>query len=171
MTNNDELAKKMLMIANHGQSVKYVHDSIGCNSRLDTLQAAILDIKLKSLDKYRDARNAVADSYDAAFAELKGLTTPKRVEYSNHVFHQYTMKIKDGKRDDLKKYLDSKGVPSMIYYPIPLYKQKAFASYSSDGFYLPVTEQLCNEVLSLPIHTEMKSEDLNTIIEAVKSYF
>jgi UDP-2-acetamido-2-deoxy-ribo-hexuluronate aminotransferase len=171
MTNNDELAKKMKMIANHGQSIKYVHDSIGCNSRLDTIQAAVLDVKLKSLNQYRDSRNSVADAYDIAFAGLDGLVIPKRVEYSNHVFHQYTLKIKDGKRDDLKKYLESKGVPSMIYYPIPLYKQKAFAGYSTEGFSLPVTEQLCNEVLSLPIHTEMKSEDLNTIIEAVKSYF
>jgi UDP-2-acetamido-2-deoxy-ribo-hexuluronate aminotransferase len=171
MTNDDTLAKKMKMVANHGQSVKYVHDSIGCNSRLDTLQAAILDVKLKHLDSYRDARNAVADAYDDAFANIEELIVPKRVSWSNHVFHQYTMKVKNGKRDELKSYLESKGVPSMIYYPIPLYKQNAYSGYSADGFSLPITEQHCAEVLSLPIHTEMKAEDLNAIIESVKRFY
>ncbi len=171
MTNDESLAKKMKMIANHGQSVKYVHDSIGCNSRLDTMQAAILNVKLKHLDTYRDNRNKVADAYDVAFANIDGLITPARTKQSNHVFHQYTMKIKNGKRDELKKFLESKGVPSMIYYPIPLYKQKAFSHYSPDGFTLPLTEQHCEEVLSLPIHTEMKDEDLNKIISTVQSFF
>jgi dTDP-4-amino-4,6-dideoxygalactose transaminase len=171
MTNDDDLAKKMKMIANHGQSVKYVHDSIGCNSRLDTLQAAILDVKLKYLNQYRDNRNRVANAYDKSFKDIKGIEIPTRVKYSNHVFHQYTLKVQDGRRDELKKYLEDCGVPSMIYYPIPLYKQKAFSQYVPDGFSLPVTESLCSEVLSLPIHTEMKDEDLEKIIEAVNLFF
>jgi UDP-2-acetamido-2-deoxy-ribo-hexuluronate aminotransferase len=171
MTNDDELAKKMKMIANHGQSIKYVHDVIGCNSRLDTLQAVILDVKLKYLDKYRDARNAVADSYDAAFNNISELTIPKRVSYSNHVFHQYTVKVKDGRRDELKKYLEGKGIPSMIYYPMPLYKQRAFSNFTPLGFTLPNTERHCNEVLSLPIHTEMTEDTTAYIIENIIKYF
>jgi dTDP-4-amino-4,6-dideoxygalactose transaminase len=171
ITNDDGLAKKMKMIANHGQSVKYIHDAIGCNSRLDTIQAAILDVKLKHLDEYRDARNKVAHAYDEALKNIPGLVIPKRVSYSNHVFHQYTLKVKNGKRDELKKYLEEKGIPSMIYYPIPLYKQKAFSHYCKEGFKLTNTEILCTEVLSLPIHTEMKDEILIKIIEQVRSFF
>lgn len=171
MTNDEDLAKKMRMIANHGQSVKYVHDSIGCNSRLDTIQAAILDVKLKHLDEYRDARNAVAQAYDHAFEGIEGVIIPYRVPYSNHVFHQYTIKVKNGKRDELKKYLEERAIPSMIYYPIPLYKQKAYAAFSAAGFSLSLTEQMCEEVLSLPIHTEMAAADLDSIIDGVKSFF
>lgn len=171
MTNDDTLAQKMRMIANHGQSVKYIHDTVGCNSRLDSLQAAVLNVKLKYLDSYRDNRNQVASAYDSAFEDIDGLVSPKRSDFSNHVFHQYTLKVKDGKRDKMKDFLDSKGVPSMIYYPIPLYKQKAFSHYSEEEFRLKNTEQHCKEVLSLPIHTEMTEEHLKFIIKAVRSFF
>jgi UDP-2-acetamido-2-deoxy-ribo-hexuluronate aminotransferase len=171
ITNDEDLAKKMKMIANHGQSVKYVHDAIGCNSRLDTMQAAILNVKLKHLDTYRDNRNKVAEAYDQAFEGIEDLVTPARTHQSNHVFHQYTLKVKNGKRDVLKKNLESLGIPSMIYYPIPLYKQKAFSHYAPEDIVLHITEKHCEEVLSLPIHTEMKDDDLIAIIDGVKSFF
>lgn len=170
-TKDNILAEKIRMIANHGQSVKYVHDIVGCNSRLDTIQAAILDVKLKYLNDYIDSRKAVADSYDLAFGNIKGLVLPERVEYSSHVFHQYTLKIVNGKRDALKDHLNKCGVPSIIYYPIPLYNQKAYSSFVEKGFILEVTEKLCQEVLSLPIYPYMKNEDLKIIIESVSSFF
>lgn len=169
-TNDPELGERMRMVANHGQSKKYVHDVIGCNSRLDSIQAAILNVKLKYLDSYCSARQEVADRYDLAFINMDALEIPKRMSYSTHVFHQYTMKVKNGKRDELKEYLSSKGIPSMIYYPIPLYKQKAFKPFT-DVTFLPVTEQLCKEVISLPIHTEMKLEEIQYIIESINSFF
>ena len=169
--NDEQLGEKIRMIANHGQSVRYYHDLIGCNSRLDSIQAAILDIKLKHLDAYCDRRRAVADAYDAAFEEVDALITPERSSFSTHVFHQYTLRVTNGKRDDLKAYLQEKGVPSMIYYPVPLYDQKAFAPFSGGISSLPNTEVLCKEVISLPIHTEMPDEHLNFIVDTVKSFF
>ena len=169
-TNDPELGEKMRMVANHGQSKKYVHDVIGCNSRLDSIQAAILDVKLKYLDNYCSARQEVADRYDLAFINMEEIDIPKRMSYSTHVFHQYTLKVKNGRRDELKEYLKSKDVPSMIYYPIPLYEQEAFKPFT-DVTFLPVTEQLCKEVISLPIHTEMNLEEIQYIIESVKSFF
>ncbi len=170
-TNDDTLGKKMHMIANHGQSVKYQHDVIGCNSRLDTIQAAILSVKLKNLDKYCAARQSVAALYDKAFVDVNGLVIPKRFAKSSHVFHQYTLQIKDGKRDELKKYLDSKGIPSMIYYPIALYDQQAFKPFADPNMKHPVAEQLCSEVLSLPIHTEMRGDHQAYIIDTVLHFF
>jgi dTDP-4-amino-4,6-dideoxygalactose transaminase len=171
-TNDDELAGTIRAIANHGQSkVRYYHDMVGCNSRLDTIQAAILDIKLKYLDSYAAARNQVADAYDTAFAAIDSLQTPKRASNSTHVFHQYTMKVKDGKRDELQKYLGEKGIPARIYYPVPLDEQQAYSSQSIVPQPLIVTKQLCKEVLSLPIHSEMDNETLNTIIKGVKSFY
>jgi UDP-2-acetamido-2-deoxy-ribo-hexuluronate aminotransferase len=170
-TNDDDLAKKMTMIANHGQSKKYHHEVVGCNSRLDTLQAAILNVKLKYLDTYAEARSRCATAYDEAFKEIDGLQIPKRQYNSTHVFHQYTLQVKEGKRDALKSYLALQGVPSMIYYPIPLYKQVAFKQYVPDGFALPITEQLCQDVLSLPIHTEMDDESQKFIIDTVQNFF
>ena len=171
MSQDAEIAKRISMMANHGQSIKYVHDTIGCNSRLDTIQAAILDVKLKYLDAYRDARNKVADQYDHALSNIADISIPVRSAHSNHVFHQYTLRVRDGRRDDLKKYLEEKGVPSMIYYPIPLYRQKAYSKYVEAGFGLRVTEAHCKEVLSLPIHTEMSENDVDFIIKHVESYF
>lgn len=170
-TNDDDLAKKINMIANHGQSKKYYHEVVGCNSRLDTIQAAILNVKLKFLDQYASARNQCAMAYDEAFKDQKDIMIPKRQSNSTHVFHQYTLKIGNGKRDDLKAFLEQKGIPSMVYYPVPLYKQNAFSSFAPENFHLPVTEQLCQEVLSLPIHTEMKEKDQNYIVDCVKEFF
>jgi dTDP-4-amino-4,6-dideoxygalactose transaminase len=170
MTNDDALAAKMRMIANHGQPAKYIHDVVGCNSRLDSMQAAVLKVKLAQLDKYAKARQRVAGAYDKAFKNVDGITIPKRQRNSTHVFHQYTLRVKDGKRDELQKYLETKGIPSMIYYPIPLYKQNAFAKYWN-GKELPITETLCAQVISLPIHTEMDKATLAFIIENVLAFF
>jgi UDP-2-acetamido-2-deoxy-ribo-hexuluronate aminotransferase len=171
MTNDDALGRKMLKIANHGQSVRYYHDLVGCNSRLDAIQAAVLNVKLKHLDAYCSARVSVADFYDNAFADVDALITPYRAPYSTHVFHQYTLRVQDGRRDALKEALEKAGIPTMIYYPVPLYKQKAFSSYAPEGCNLPNTEVLCQEVLSLPIHTEMDAGQLNYIAENVRKFF
>jgi dTDP-4-amino-4,6-dideoxygalactose transaminase len=170
-TNNDELATRLKMMANHGQSKKYQHDVIGVNSRLDTLQAAILNIKLKHLNEYCAARNSAADYYDHELKNIDGIITPVRVSNSTHVFHQYTMKIKDGKRDALKNYLQEKGIPSMVYYPFPLHFQKAYQSDRFPKGSLPISEKLCEEVLSLPIHTEMTVEMQNFIVNTIKEFY
>lgn len=162
-TNNDDLAKKMRMIAHHGQSVQYVHDVLGVNSRLDTIQAVVLKAKLKHLDEYAAARNKVADFYDKAFANNSKLKTPVRAKNSTHVFHQYTLQLNGIDRTKLREQLSEKGIPAMIYYPIPLHMQNA---YKSDRFKkgdFPVTEKLCACVLSLPMHTEMDEDSLNYI--------
>ena len=143
---------------------------IGCNSRLDSIQAAILGVKLKYLDAYCSARQEVADRYDLAFIKLDQVEIPKRMENSTHVFHQYTLKVKDGRRNELIEYLATKNIPAMIYYPIPLYAQEAFKSFTNVK-HLPITNQLCDEVVSLPIHTEMDIEQINTITKAVISFF
>ena len=171
MTNDDELAIKMRMIANHGQEKKYHHKVLGCNSRLDTIQAAVLNIKLPYLDEYSTARNAMAKYYDEAFSSIYELEVPAREMKSSHVFHQYTLKVKNGKRNELQKYLAEKGIPSMIYYPLPLYKQEAFQQYVHSDFMLPTAEKLCDQVLSLPIHTEMNIEHINFICSTIKSFF
>jgi len=168
-TQNDDLYQKLKMIANHGQSRRYYHDEIGVNSRLDAIQAAILRIKLRRLDQYNQARKMVADAYDSAFAQKDWIVTPHRASHSDHVFHQYVMRIKDGMRDDFKSYLEKHQVPHNIYYPVPLYEQKAFAGFT-DVTHLPVTDQLCKEVIALPIHTEMDAESLSYITECVMAY-
>ena len=170
-TQDAELAQKIKMIANHGQKVKYVHDVVGCNSRLDSLQAAILSVKLRQLDNYIDARRAVAAGYDAAFAQIPALTIPFRAPDSRHVFHQYTLKIAGGQREALQVHLKALDVPTMIYYPIPAHKQHMFAAFGVQDLHLPLTEQLCTEVLSLPIHTEMDEAQQQYIIESVLSFF
>jgi dTDP-4-amino-4,6-dideoxygalactose transaminase len=144
---------------------------LGCNSRLDTIQAAILNVKIKHLDLYSEARNAMALFYDSAFAEIDELEIPERQLNSTHVFHQYTLKVKNGKRNELQKYLSEKGIPSMVYYPLPLYKQEAFQQFVSADFKLDTTEKLCDEVLSLPIHTEMNIEHINFICNTIKFFF
>ena len=159
-TNDDVLAKKLRMIAHHGQSVQYVHDVLGVNSRLDTIQAAILKVKLKHLDKYAAARNKAADFYDVAFANHPKLKTPIRVKNSTHVFHQYTLQLIGVDRKLLREQLAERGIPAMIYYPIPLHEQNAYKSdrFKKEDF--PITEKLCATVLSLPMHTEMDEEML-----------
>ncbi len=169
-TNDDSLAAKMKMIANHGQSRQYYHDIVGCNSRLDSIQAAILNIKLRFLDEYICARTAAADHYDKAFASHSGIVTPYRADYATHVFHQYTIQVDPAKRDGLKEYLASKQVPSMIYYPVPGHKQKMFEQFGVEAIELPVTDALILRVISLPVHTELDDDQLNYISEQVLSY-
>lgn len=170
-TQDAQLAEKIKMIANHGQKVKYVHEVVGCNSRLDALQAAILRVKLQKLNSYIAARQAVAAAYDAAFQDVSGLSIPARNSNSTHVFHQYTLKVNKGQREALQQHLQVLGVPTMIYYPIPAHKQHMFAQFGVSNLSLPVSEVLCTKVLSLPIHTEMLPEQQQYIIESVLSFF
>lgn len=169
-TNSDELAANLRMIANHGQKVRYYHDVIGVNSRLDTMQAAVLDIKLKHLNEYAEARRSVANFYDNAL-QIDGLSAPKRIKEGTHVFHQYTLRVLNGQRDKLRSHLEKNGVPSMIYYPLPLHFQKAFENVRYPKGSMPISERLSSEVLSLPIHTEMTSEELDFIVESVLAFF
>jgi len=170
-TNDEALGNLLHKIANHGQSVKYYHDVVGCNSRLDSIQAVVLSVKLPHLDEYCTARIRVADYYDTAFENVEGLETPFRAPYTTHVFHQYTLKFKNNRRDEFKKYLDEQNIPNMIYYPVPLYKQEAFKTSSNGLEFLPNTELLCQEVISLPIHTEMDEKQLSFITNKVKAFF
>jgi UDP-2-acetamido-2-deoxy-ribo-hexuluronate aminotransferase len=169
-TNDDALADKMKMIANHGQRKRYYYEIVGCNSRLDTLQAAVLNIKLKHLDEYIKARQAVADFYDHAFAHHPKITTPFRAPYCTHVFHQYTLVLNDADRDGLNAFLAEHAIPSMIYYPVPGHRQQMFAHYETAKVSLPVTDWLTERVLSLPIHTEMDKEQLEFITSKVLEY-
>jgi dTDP-4-amino-4,6-dideoxygalactose transaminase len=170
-TNDDVIAKKLRSIANHGMKVKYHHDDIGINSRLDTIQAAILRVKLKHLTQFNVARRAVADKYDKAFSGCSSLSVPERVSYSSHIFHQYTLRVKNGKRDELKKFLESKNIPSMVYYPGPLHMQEAYKylGYKENEF--PVTTMLCKEVLSLPMHPDMEQEQIDYITLNILNFF
>ncbi len=162
-TNDDELAKKLKMIAHHGQSELYRHDVLGVNSRLDTIQAVVLKAKLRHLDSYAKARNQVADFYDKAFANHPKLKIPTREKKSSHVFHQYTLQLTGVDRTRLREQLAERGIPAMVYYPIPLHQQKAFASDRFKNTDFKVTEKLCGTVLSLPIHTELDETTLNYI--------
>lgn len=170
--NDDKLTEKLKMIANHGQRIQYHFDLVGVNSRLDTLQAAILDVKLKYLDEYAAARNKVAELYDDAFTNLNEVTTPFRAPYSTHVFHQYTLKLNKGNRDELREFLKQKGVPSMVYYPNPIHLEKA---YNPNGRWkkgdFPYTEWHSLNSISLPIHTEFDKKVFCYIAESVKEYF
>jgi len=170
-TNDDNLALKLRSIANHGMKVRYHYDDIGINSRLDTIQAAILRVKLKYLSEFNENRRSVADAYDDAFKVCDSIIVPVRVSYSSHIFHQYTIRVKDGKRDDLKKFLESKSIPSMIYYPGPLHLQEAYRylGFKEDDF--PVTASLCKEVLSLPMHPDMQQDQLEYIISNILIFF
>ncbi|MCH4896321.1 DegT/DnrJ/EryC1/StrS family aminotransferase [Marinilabiliaceae bacterium JC040] len=167
--NDKNLANKVKMIANHGQSVKYKHDIIGCNSRLDSLQAAVLNVKLKYLNDYIEARQSVADFYDKSLRDIYSIITPVNLRFSTHVYHQYTIKVLNGLRDDLKLFLSEKGIPSMVYYPIPLHRQLAFKDCKFEN--VNNSEDLSKEVLSLPIHTEMNEEQLNFICSAIHEFF
>lgn len=169
-TNDDLLAEKMRMVANHGQSKRYYHDVVGCNSRLDTIQAAILKIKLRELDNYIAARRAAADYYDAAFANNAKIKTPFRAAYSKHVFHQYTLTLNGVNRDGLNAYLAEKGIPSMIYYPVPGHKQQMFSSFNLPEQNMETTDWLTERVVSLPMHTELTNDQLNYISTQVLNY-
>lgn len=174
-TNDDALAAQMKMIANHGQSRQYYHDVVGCNSRLDTIQAAILDIKLKHLDEYIAARRAAADFYDRAFAGNASIITPYRAPYSFHVFHQYTIQLNVNEnpaafRDGLKAFLAEHSIPAMIYYPVPGHQQKMFEQFNVSSLDMPVTDWLTQRVISLPVHTELDEEQLIFITGKVLEY-
>lgn len=170
ITTDDDLAHKIRGIANHGMYERYYHDEIGVNSRLDSMQAAVLRKKLPNLDLYNEARRKAADFYDEAFANHAEIETPTRAAYSTHVFHQYTLKIKNGKRNDLQKFLTEKEIPAMIYYPVALRKQKAYFQESDDADFVN-TDLLLEEVISLPMHTELDDEQLTYITEAVLEFF
>jgi dTDP-4-amino-4,6-dideoxygalactose transaminase len=166
-TNDDVLADKMKMIANHGQSRRYYHDLVGCNSRLDSIQAAILNVKLKELDNYISARQKAAAFYDKAFANHPKITIPATASYSNHVYHQYTLVLNGVDRDALNAYLAEKKIPSMIYYPVPGHKQKMFESFGLPQYELANTDWLTERVISLPMHTELEEEQLSYITSEV----
>jgi dTDP-4-amino-4,6-dideoxygalactose transaminase len=170
-TNDEGYAKKLRSIANHGMKVRYHYDDIGLNSRLDTIQAAILRVKLKHLTKFNEARRIVADHYDRTLKGCDSVIIPQRVKYSSHIFHQYTIRVKNGRRDDLKKFLDEKHIPSMVYYPGPIHLQTAYnyLGYNENDF--PVTTSLCKEVLSLPMHPDMEQEQLDYITTNILEFF
>ena len=170
-TNDKALADKMSMIANHGQSARYYHDVVGCNSRLDSIQAAILDIKLKKLDEYNKARLAVANYYTNAFASIQEIVAPSQLKYSTHVYHQYTLQLKGVDRDKFIAHLAAKEIPCMIYYPVPGHLQKMFGEQKNTNWNLPITDSLTPCVCSLPVHTEMDEQQLAYIVEGVKSFF
>ena len=174
-TNDDELANNMKMIANHGQSKRYYHDVVGCNSRLDTVQAAILKIRLKHLDENINGRRKVADYYDNAFATHSIIKTPYRAANNKHVFHQYTITLDSDEgavlRDGLNNYLTEKKIPSMIYYPVPGHRQKMFEAFGGLEYDLPITDWLTERVISLPMHPELDEEQLEYITKAVLEYF
>jgi UDP-2-acetamido-2-deoxy-ribo-hexuluronate aminotransferase len=169
-TNDDELALKLKMIANHGQQVRYYHEMVGCNSRLDSIQAAVLNVKLPLLDEYIAARTAAADFYDRAFAGNTKITVPYRAANSKHVFHQYTLILEGVDRDGLHSYLAEKGIPAMIYYPVPGHRQKMFDTIKTKEYNLEVTDWLTPRVISLPMHTELTAEQLEYITTTVLEY-
>jgi len=168
-TNDDKLAKKIKMIANHGQSKKYHHKTIGCNSRLDSIQAEVLNVKFKYLNDYNNARNQMAENYNKAFKSVEQLQIPELNKNSTHVYHQYTLKVLNGKRDDLMKYLEQNKIETRVYYPIPVHKQKAFSNYSNIS--LINTDELATSCLSLPIHSEIENSSQKYIIDNVLNFF
>lgn len=169
-TNDDALANQLKMIANHGQSKRYYHDLVGCNSRLDSMQAAVLNVKLQHLDAYIVARQRAADFYDKAFAAHPKITTPYRASWSNHVFHQYTLILEGVNRDGLNQFLAEHSIPSMIYYPVPAHRQKMFDAFGGSGYQLETTDWLTERVISLPMHTELDNEQLQFIVSKVLEY-
>ena len=170
-TNDEVLAKKISMIASHGETKKFHHKIVGCNSRLDSIQAAVLNIKLKYLDDYNKARNIMAENYNKAFNSVPQLHIPKVNNNSTHVYHQYTLRVHPLYRDPLKLYLKGKGIPTMIYYPIPLHKQQAFSNIVGSNDNLPKTNLLAATCLSLPIHTEIENSSQDFIINNVLDFF
>ena len=170
-TDDDTLAERLQMIANHGQQVKYYHKVIGCNSRLDTMQAAVLNVKLKHLDEYCLARYEAARYYTSQLKEVQGIITPEELPQSTHVYHQYTLKVLNGKRDALKQYLADAGIPSMIYYPLPLQQQEAFRDITRAAESLENAEKLAYSVLSLPVHTELTTDQQDMVINSIKEFF
>jgi len=169
-TDDEALANRLRMIANHGQSKRYYHDIVGCNSRLDSIQAAVLNVKLNLLDKYIDARRQAADYYDKAFANHEKITTPYRAPYSKHVFHQYTLILEGIDRNRLNQYLAQHNIPSMIYYPVPAHRQKMFEAFGGSNYHLETTDWLTERVISLPMHTELDEQQLEFITSKVLEF-
>ncbi|HMH22042.1 MAG TPA: DegT/DnrJ/EryC1/StrS family aminotransferase [Puia sp.] len=169
-TDDDALASRLKMIANHGQSKRYYHDLVGCNSRLDSIQAAVLNTKLKRLDEYIAARRKAAAFYDNAFKAHPKITTPYQASYSHHVYHQYTLILEGVDRDGLNEWLAAKNIPSMIYYPVPAHRQQMFAAFGGGDYRLDITDWLTERVISLPMHTELDEEQLQTITSGVLEY-
>ena len=169
-TNNDALAEKARMVVNHGMKVRYYHDEIGVNSRLDSIQAAVLSVKLERLNDFGNARRAVALHYDEAFKDLDEVITPIRVQNSCHVFHQYTLRIVGVDRNELQKHMMENNVPAMIYYPVPLHQQKAYKDRRYNDGDFPIAEQLANEVMSLPMHTELSQDQLIKITNTLREF-
>lgn len=170
-TRDEKIASRLRMIANHGMQRRYHHDIIGVNSRLDSLQAAILNVKLPHLNTWNASRRKAADAYDSLLTQVDGIQTPVRVSWSEHVFHQYTIRVKDGKRDDLQAYLQEHKIPSMIYYPVPMHQQDAFSNVVRRRVSLLRTEQISKEVLSLPMHPDLSDEQISFICEKISSFF
>ncbi len=169
-TNDSHLAERCRMIAAHGQKKKYYHEIIGCNSRLDAIHAAILNVKLSYLDQYLAARRQAAEYYLKNLSHILWFQLPERVKYANHSFNQFTLTVKNGKRDALQKHLKQSGIPSIVYYPLPLYKQPAFQKQTAPDFRLKHTEMLCGSVLSIPMHTELTEEIQGRIISTIKNF-
>jgi UDP-2-acetamido-2-deoxy-ribo-hexuluronate aminotransferase len=169
-TNDDGLAARLKMIVNHGQSKRYYHDLVGCNSRLDSIQAAVLNEKLRHLDEYIQSRQRAAGFYDKAFADCDKITVPFRAAYSTHVFHQYTLTLENVNRNDLHKFLADEKIPSMIYYPVPAHRQKMFSHFNTESLNMPITDWLTERVISLPMHTELDDEQLNYITYKVLQF-
>jgi dTDP-4-amino-4,6-dideoxygalactose transaminase len=170
LTSDAFLVEQARMISQHGQQQKYYHKIIGCNSRLDTLQAAVLRVKLNYLDGFRESVQTIAERYDKGLFGVAGIDLPIKSSFSTHVYHQYTIKVTNGKRDDLKSYLSSKGIPSMIYYPLPVHLQEAFIQLVRIPEPLTIAPELCNSVLSVPIHTELTQSEQEYIIQSIKEY-
>jgi UDP-2-acetamido-2-deoxy-ribo-hexuluronate aminotransferase len=166
-TDDPDLALKLQAIVNHGMIQRYHYDYVGVNSRLDTLQAAILNVKLRYLDEYNDARKKAAEFYDNALGELEGISIPKRTGFSDHIFHQYTVRVGNGKREALRIFLEKSSVPSMIYYPLTLHLQKAYSDLGYKKGDFPESEKASEEVLSLPMHTELDADQLHFITERI----
>lgn len=169
-TNDNRLAEKLQIIANHGQKVRYYHDVVGCNSRLDTLQAAVLKVKLKRLDAYIAARRKAAAFYNNAFAGNPKIMTPYVAPFTEHVYHQYTLVLEGVDRNGLHQFLADNKIPSMIYYPVPAHRQKMFEAFGGASYHLDITDWLTERVISLPIHTELDEEQLNLITTKVLEF-
>ncbi|MCK5067661.1 MAG: DegT/DnrJ/EryC1/StrS family aminotransferase [Bacteroidales bacterium] len=170
-TNDESFGKRVASLVNHGMEKRYHYDHVGVNSRLDTLQAAILRVKLKHLDDYHRRRQEAADWYDTTLSDLPGVAVPVRSSFTTHIFHQYTMQVPASERDALKQWLQDKGIPSMVYYPVPLHLQKAYHDLGYREGDLPVSEELCSKVLSLPMHTELEKNQLEYISEQFRLFF
>ena len=170
MTNDAKLAHQISMVANHGMQKRYYHDVIGVNSRLDSIQAAVLNVKLPHLNAYNESRRKVADQYDEKLKSVQGILPPVRVPWSDHVFHQYTIRVTDGRRDDMQTYLADQGIPTMIYYPVPMHEQAAFNKVVRRRVPLKNTEKISKEVLSLPMHPHLPDDQIDYIVEKIAAF-